>query len=265
MIKCNYNANHTIQEKKCYCGWTKNEAKIIYEPTITVITMTVPTPVCPIPTCLCHSRVIRITPKHPIPIPNPLAPSRANSRLSSTLLNLWPPGVLSTHSQPDTPSTSPLPHVKSIPNIHTHSQPDAIRPSLFLHQVYSRCFIGLTTAVGRSSIAYLPCSIRPSLSFLALYTSVSLLSTVHSFVSSFATLHSFLYVSSSVPHLHLPLFHLSLFYPSVDPHFIYLDSILPLTLLCYSVLTLQLIPDCSDQPDPYHTLHLYKYFSYKLL
>ena len=37
------------------------------------------------------------------------------------------------------------------------------------------------------------------------------------YVSSFATLRLFLYVSSSVPHLCLPSFHLSLSYPSVNP------------------------------------------------
>ena len=62
-----------------------------------VTTMTVPTPVHPILTCLCHSRVFRTIPKHPLPswtsshlsnaTPNPLAPSQANSHLSNTLPN----------------------------------------------------------------------------------------------------------------------------------------------------------------------------------
>ena len=141
-------------------------------------------------------------------------PTRVLAMHSRTL---WLPCVSLTHSRPDAPSTFPLPRIKSIPDIHTHSRPDTIQPSLFLHQVYSQHFISLTTAVGQSLIVYLPCSICPSLFFLALYISVSLLSTVCSSVSSFATLCSFLYVSSSVPHLHLSSFHLSLFYPSVNP------------------------------------------------
>ena len=51
------------------------------------MTVTVPTPIRPILTCLRPSRVIRIIPEHPMPLPNPLAPSRANSRLSNALPN----------------------------------------------------------------------------------------------------------------------------------------------------------------------------------
>ena len=52
-----------------------------------VTTVTIPTPIHPIPTCLRPSRVIRIIPEHPMPLLNPLAPSRANSRLSNALPN----------------------------------------------------------------------------------------------------------------------------------------------------------------------------------
>ena len=121
------------------------------------------------------------------------------------------------HSRPNAPLTFPLPRIKSIPDIHTHSRPNTIQPSLFLHQVYSRHFISLATAVRQSLIAYLPPSMCPSPSFLALYILVSLLFTVRSSVSSFTTLRSFLYVLSSVPCLHLPSFHLSLFLTSVNP------------------------------------------------
>ena len=58
---------------------------------MTVMTVTVPTPVCPIPTHLCHSQVIRTTPEHPMLLPNPLAPSRANLRLSNALSNTLTP------------------------------------------------------------------------------------------------------------------------------------------------------------------------------
>ena len=55
--------------------------------TLPVMTVTVPTPVHPILTYLRHSQVIRIIPEHPMPLPNPLAPSRANSCLSNALPN----------------------------------------------------------------------------------------------------------------------------------------------------------------------------------
>ena len=49
---------------------------------LSVTTVTVPTPIRPILTCLRPSQVIRITPKHPMPNPNPLAPSQANLHLT---------------------------------------------------------------------------------------------------------------------------------------------------------------------------------------
>ena len=60
-----------------------------------VTTMTVPTPICPTPTCLRPSRAIWITPKHPIPNPNPLTPSRLSNALPNTptpshLVNAFP-------------------------------------------------------------------------------------------------------------------------------------------------------------------------------
>ena len=86
----------------------------------------------------------------------------------------------------------------------------------------------------------------PSLSFLALYISVSLLSAVRFLC---LIIHYPPFVSLSHPQ----------FPVSIHPQFIYLYSILPSTLLCYSILTLRLIPDRSDYPNPYHTPHLYKY------
>ena len=56
-----------------------------------VMTVTIPTPICPILTCLCPSRVVRITPEHPTLLPNPLAPSQANSHLSNALPNTLTP------------------------------------------------------------------------------------------------------------------------------------------------------------------------------
>ena len=118
-----------------------------------------------------------------------------------------------THSRPDAPSTSPLPRIKLIPDKHTHSRPDVFRPSLLCVKVYSQRFIGLATAVGQSLIAYLPRSMRLSLSFLAPYIYVS--SMFLCYITRYPPL--VFYVSSSVPRLRLPLFHLSLFLTSVDP------------------------------------------------
>ena len=53
----------------------------------TVMTVTIPTPIHPILTCLRPSRVIRIISEHPMPLPNSLAPSQANSCLSNALPN----------------------------------------------------------------------------------------------------------------------------------------------------------------------------------
>ena len=183
-----------------------------------VTTMTIPTPVHPIPTCLRHSWVIRITLKHPMPMPNPLAPSQANSCLSNALPNLWPPCILLTHSWPDTPSTFPLPCVKSIPNTHTHFQPNThltfpLSCVKSIPNVSLASWLQLGEAWSHTSLAQY---VLVCLSSLSIYLFL-LLSAVCSSVSSFATLHSFLYVSSSVPCLCLPLFHLSLFYPFVNP------------------------------------------------
>ena len=217
-----------------------------------VTTVTVPTPIRPILTCLRPSRVIRITSEHPMPNPNPLAPSQANLRLMH-LRTLWPPRVSVTHSWT---TLTPLRLVDAFPTRCTSDlsspshQVNSWHPHSFLtwclstftllRQVYSRCLIGLTTAVGQSPIAYLPRSMRHSLSFLALYIYVPLLSIVHSSVTSLTTLRSF-----SMSHPQFPV--------SVYPCFIYLYSLPPSTLFSYSIHSLRPIPDRSDQPNPYHT------------
>ena len=170
-----------------------------------VTTVTIPTPVHPIPTYLCHSRVIRITPEHPMPLPNPLAPSQVNSRLSNALPNTLTPLCLV--------DASPTQH--SFDLSLSSCQVDSRHPHSFPTQCHSTFSL---LAVGQSLITYLPRSMHPSLSFLALFISVSLLSTVRSSVTSFATLHSF-----SMSHPQFPV--------SVYPRFIYLYSLPPLTLL----------------------------------
>ena len=116
------------------------------------------------------------------------------------------------HSQPDAPLTFPLPHIKLIPNIHTHSQPNAFRPSLF-------CIKSIpdVSSVSQSPIVYLPHSMCLSPSFLTLYIYVPLL--FHCMFLCHITHYPLLvfYVSSSVPCLRLPLFHLSLFLTSIAP------------------------------------------------
>ena len=144
-----------------------------------VTTVTVPTPVCPILTYLCHFWVTRIIPKHSMPLPNPLAPLRANSHLSNALPNTPTPLRL-VDAFPTWRSFDPSSSSRQVDFWHPHSFPTQ-RHSTFtlLHQVYSWCPIGLATAVGQSPIMYLPHSMHPSPSFLALYIYVSLLSAVH--------------------------------------------------------------------------------------
>ena len=173
--------------------------------------MTIPTPIHPILTCLCPSQVIRITPEHPMPLPNPLAPSQANSHLSNTLPNTLTPlclvNAFPTRHSFDLPSSS-----RQVNSRHPHSFPTQhLSTFTLLHQAYSQRLIGLATVVGRSPIAYLPRSMRLSLSFLALYISVRSLCLITHYPSSVSS------ISSSVPCLRPPSFHPSLFYPSVDP------------------------------------------------
>ena len=198
------------------------------------MTVTVPTPIRPIPTCLRPSRVIRITPEHPMPNPNPLAPPRANSHLSNTLPNTPTPLHLvdafltqctfdlssslhqvnsqHPHSFPTRRSFDLSSSSRQVNSRHPHPFPTQhLSTFTLLRQVYSRRLISLLTAVGRSPIVYLPCSMRLSLSFPALYISVRS-SMSHRPLPSFR-----FSVSSSVPCLHPPLFNLSLIYLSVDP------------------------------------------------
>ena len=71
--------------------------------------------------------------------PNPLTPSRLSNALPNTLtplrlVNAFPTqctfdlssSSCQVDSRPNAPSTFPLPRVKSIPDIHTHSRPNAI-------------------------------------------------------------------------------------------------------------------------------------------
>ena len=162
--------------------------------------MTVPTPIGPIPTCLRPPRVIWITPEHPIPNLNPLTPSRLSNALPNTPTPLHLVNAFPTRRTFDLSSPS-----RQVDSRQPHSFP-TWRLSTFtpLRQVYSRHFIGLATAVGRSLIAYLPRSMCHSLSFLAPYIYVS--STFLCHITRYPPL--VFYVSSSVPRLRLPLFHL---------------------------------------------------------
>ena len=129
-----YSYHHPCPPAMCQCLHTRITGKFFFsffhsiflQP---VTTVTVPTPIRPIPTCLHPSWVIRITPEHPMANPNSLAPSQANSRLMHPQ-TLWPPHIsamppkhpnIYTHPLPDAPSTFPLSRVKPIPNTHTHS------------------------------------------------------------------------------------------------------------------------------------------------
>ena len=138
------------------------------------------------------------------------------------------------HSRPNTPLTFPLPRVKSIPDIHTHSQPNAIRPSLFCVKSIPDVLLVSQLQLGEAqSHTLLARCVLVCLFSLSIYLYIL-------YVSSLVTLHLF-----SLSHPQFPV--------SVNPCLIYLYSISPLTLFSYSVLSLQTIPNRSDQPDPYHT------------
>ena len=213
------------------------------------MTMTEPTPIFPIPTSLHHSQVIRIIPEHPLPILNPLAPSQASSCLNNTLLNPLAPSRANLHLMHSW--TLWLPCISLMRSRHyTHSQPN---PTL-LWPPLSSC---IKSIPNNSSVSWLWLGKAWSCTSLAQCVLVCLSSPS-------------IYLFPSCP-LYVPLSHHSLpsarfsmspqFPVSIYPHFIYLYFIFLSTLPYYSILTLQLIPDHSDYPDPYHTPHLYKYCS----
>ena len=168
-----------------------------------------------------------------MPNPNPLTPSRLSNALPNTLtplhlVNAFPTRCTFNLSSPSRQVDSRHPHSfptqcsfdlssssRQVDSRHPHPFPTR-RLSTFtpLCQLYSRRFIGLATAVRRSPIAYLPRSMRHSLSFLALYIYVPLRSSV----TSLATLRLF-----SMSHSQFPV--------SVYPCFIYLYSLPPSPLL----------------------------------
>ena len=130
---------------------------------------------------------------------------------------LWLPCILSTHSRFDAYSTFPLPRIKSIPDTHTHSWPDT----------YSTFSLSCVKSIPNISlVSWLWSGEARSCTSLAQYVLVHLSSlSIYLFLScplyvplSHHSLPSFCFsVSSSVPCLRPPSFHLSLFYPSVDP------------------------------------------------
>ena len=167
-----------------------------------------------------------------MPNPNPLTPLRLSNALPNTptplrLVNAFPTRRSFDLSSPSRQVDSRHPHSfptrctldlsspsRQVDSRQTHSFPTRCLSTFTpLRQVDSRRFIGLTTAVGRSPIAYLPHLMRLSPSFLAPYIYVS--STFLCHITRYPPL--VFYVSSSVPRLRLPLFHLSLFLTSVDP------------------------------------------------
>ena len=120
--------------------------------------------------------------------------------------------------------------IKSIPNISLVSQLRSGEAQL--HTSLARCVLvrlsSLSIYLFLSCLLYVPLLHHslPSTHFLCLILSSPSPSTLVS--------------SIFIPYLHWPYF-------------------------SYSIISLWPIPDHSDQPDPYHTLHLYKYSSYKLL
>ena len=215
------------------------------------MTMTKPTPVHPILTCLHHSGwVIRTIPEHLLPTLYPLAPSWANSHLSNALPN-------------------PLTSLCDMSLNQCITDLMLLQPSVFLYQVDSRhphpfptwCYSTFSFCVKStadvSSVLRLRLGEAWSCTSLARYVLVCpfllsiylflLLSAVHFTMSHHLLPYTRSSVSSSVPRLHSPLFS-SIFIPYLcQPYF------------SHSILSLRLIPD------HYHTPHLYKYSKYKLL
>ena len=144
-----------------------------------------------------------------MPNPNPLTPSCLSNALPNTPTPLRLVNAFPTRRSFDLYSSS---HQVNSQQPHSFL---TRRLLIFtpLCEIYSRRFIGLATAVGRSPIVYLPRSMRLSPSFLAPYIYVS--STFLCHITRYPLL--VFYVSSSVPCLRLPLFHLSLFLTSVNP------------------------------------------------
>ena len=139
---------------------------------------------------------------------NPLTPSCLSNTLPNTPTPLYLADAFLTRCTFNL--SSPLHQVNSW---HPHSFPTRCHSTFtLLHQVYSWRLIGLATAVGRSPIVYPPRLMRLSLSFLALYISVRSLCLIICYPP---------FVSLSHPQ----------FPVSVHPHFIYLYSIPPSTLL----------------------------------
>ena len=185
-------------------------------------------------------------------IPSQLTSNTSLNPLTPLHLNNTFPTLYPFLTWPDAPSTCPLPRVSPIPDTHTHSWLDAIQPSfssvkstpdislvLQLQLDKARSHTSLTWCVlvhfSSLSICLFP--------FCPLYVL---------YISSFATLLLFLCLVLSSPSPSTLVS--SIFIPYLHwPYF------------SYSVFSLQPIPDRSDQPDPYHTPHLYKYSSYKLL
>ena len=164
-----------------------------------------PDPSTPIPSHQNHSRAPNANPEPSGSIlsqlasnasPNPLTPSRLSNTLPNTPTPLRLVDTFPTRCSFNLSSSS-----HQVNSQHPHPFPTrCLLTFTLLHQVCSRRLIGLATAVGRSSIAYLPHSMRPSPSFLALYIYVSLLSAPFlCHITRYPPL--VFYVSSSVPRL----------------------------------------------------------------
>ena len=134
-----------------------------------------------------------------MPNPNPLTPLRLSNALPNIptplrLVNAFPTRRTFDLSSPSRQVDSRHPHsfpTQRLFDLYSSScQVDSQQPHSFLtrclstftplRQVYSRRFISLATAVGRSPIVYLPRSMHLSLSFLALYISVCFSMSHHS-------------------------------------------------------------------------------------
>ena len=220
-----------------------------------VTTVTEPTPIRPIPTCLRPSRVIWITPEHPIPNPNLLTPSRLSNALPNTptplrLVNAFPTrrtfDLSSPSRQVDSRHPHPFPTRRSFDLYSSSRQVDSRQPHSFPTRRFRPSLLCVKSIPDVSSVSQLrsgEARSHTSLARCVLVLPFSLpiyMFPLCSSVTSLATLRSF-----SMSHPQFPI--------SVYPCFIYLYPLPPSTLFSYSVHFLRPIPDRSDQPDPYHT------------
>ena len=175
------------------------------------------------PSTQCHSWTLWLHPE----------PTRVSAMHSQTLRV---DSLASSWRIPNLMPLRPFPFLASsqFPISTTHSWSDAFQPSLF-------CVKSIPDV---SLVSWLWSGEVQSHTFLAQCVLVCLFSpSIYLYVPLCLIVHCPPFISLSHPQFPI----------SVHPCLIYLYSISPSTLFSYPIHSLWTIPDCSDQPDPYHT------------